>query len=58
MSENNDTLLGTASGTFLSLLPNLHSHDIFKTIVLASIGAIVSFVISYILKIFIKKQKK
>ena len=58
MTNSNSTVLGTAGGTFLSVLPNLHSEDILKTIILATVGAIVSFTISLILKIFIKKHKK
>lgn len=58
MQSSNPTLIGTVGGTFLSVVPNLHSEDIFKTILLASIGAIVSFAISMALKIFIKKHKK
>jgi hypothetical protein len=50
--------MGTAGGTFLSVLPNLHSEDVLKTIILAALGAIVSFVISILLKYLIKKHKK
>jgi hypothetical protein len=50
--------MGTAGGTFLSILPNLHSEDVLKTIILAALGAIVSFVISMLLKYLIKKHKK
>jgi len=50
--------MGTAGGTFLSVLPNLHSEDVLKTILLAALGAIVSFVISMLLKYLIKKHKK
>jgi hypothetical protein len=50
--------MGTAGGTFLSVLPNLHSEDVLKTIILATLGAIVSFLISLVLKILIKKHKK
>jgi len=50
--------MGTAGGTFLSVLPNLHSEDILKTIILAALGAIVSFLISMLLKYLIKKHKK
>jgi len=42
----------------LSVLPNLHSEDVLKTIILAALGAIVSFVISMLLKYLIKKHKK
>ncbi len=58
MQVTNHTLIGTACGTFLSILPNLHSEDILKTIILATLGAIVSFLISLLLKFFIKKHKK
>lgn len=58
MNHSNSTVMGTAGGTFLSVLPNLHSEDVLKTIILATLGAIVSFLISLILKIFIKKHKK
>jgi hypothetical protein len=58
MPDSNSTVIGTAGGTFLSILPNLHSEDILKTIILATIGAIVSFSISLLLKFFIKKHKK
>jgi hypothetical protein len=58
MESSNPTLISTAGGTFLSVVPNLHSEDILKTVLLASIGAIVSFVLSMALNFFIKKHKK
>ena len=58
MESSNPTLIGTAGGTFLSVVPNLHSEDILKTVLLASIGAIVSFVLSMALKFLLKKHKK
>ena len=56
MNHTNFTLRGTAGGTFLSVLPNLSSEDVFKTVILAAIGAIVSFLLSLVLKLFIKKS--
>ena len=50
--------MGTAGGTFLSVLPNIQSEDVLKTVLLAAIGAIVSFTISLVLKSIIKKHKK
>lgn len=50
--------MGTAGGTFLSMLPNIQSEDIVKTAVLATVGAIVSFMISLLLKCLNKKHKK
>jgi hypothetical protein len=58
MATSNPTLIGTAGGTFLSVVPNLNSEDVLKTVLLAAIGAIVSFGISMVLKFFIKKHKK
>ena len=58
MQITNHTLMGTAGGTFLSVLPNLHSADILKTVILAAVGAIVSFVLSLVLKYLIRKHKK
>ncbi|MBP6757953.1 MAG: hypothetical protein KA133_01760 [Flavobacterium sp.] len=58
MSKSNTALMGTAGGTFLSVLPNLHSEDVFKTILLASIGAVASFIVSMTLKTLLKKHKK
>jgi hypothetical protein len=50
--------MGTAGGTFLSVIPNIQSADVLKTVLLATIGAIVSFTISLVLKSIIKKHKK
>lgn len=58
MLSSNPTLKGTAGGTFLSVVPNLDSEDVLKTVLLAAIGAIVSFGISLVLKFFIKKYQK
>lgn len=58
MQSSNPTLIGTAGGTFLSVLPNLHSEDVLKTVLLAVIGAIVSFVLSIMLKFIVKKYRK
>jgi len=56
--QSNQIIIGTCGGTFLSVLPNLSSADIFRTIVLAIVGAIVSFSISLLLKYLSKKHKK
>ncbi|WPR73081.1 hypothetical protein SLW70_08170 [Flavobacterium sp. NG2] len=58
MTANNHTLMGTAGGTFLSIVPNIQSEDIVKTAVLATVGAIVSFTISLLLKSLNKRHKK
>lgn len=58
MTANNHTLMGTAGGTFLSIVPNIQSHDIARTAILAAVGAIVSFTISLLLKSLYRKHKK
>jgi len=58
MQSSNSPLIGTASGTFLSVLPNIHSEDILKTVVLAILGAIVSFTITILLKKLVRKKSK
>ena len=57
-SHTNSTVVGTAGGTFLSIVPNLNSDDLIKTVVLATVGAVVSFSISVLLKYLFKKHKK
>jgi hypothetical protein len=57
MTSSNSNIVGTASGTFLSILPNLHSEDILKTVILAALGAVISFIITLLLKYLIKKHK-
>lgn len=51
------TVIGTLSGTALTILVNIGSQDIFKTIALAAIGAIVSFFVTISLKWVVKKIK-
>ena len=58
MTESNPTLMGTAGGTFLSVIPNLNSEDVLKTVLLAAVGAVVSFGISMVLKFVLKKYKR
>jgi hypothetical protein len=57
-AQSNPTLVGTVGGTFLSIVPNILSEDVVKTVVLATVGAIVSFTISLLLKCLTKKHKK
>lgn len=58
MEANISLKTGTAAGTLLSIVPNLHSEDILKTVVLAVIGAVVSFTATLILKVLTKVRKK
>jgi mannitol-specific phosphotransferase system IIBC component len=53
----NGTILGTVSGTVLTIAVNVGSSDIIKTVILAALGAIVSFSVSVLLKWILKKMK-
>ena len=56
--DNSLTLrAGTFGGFALSVIPNLTSADVFKTIVLAFIGAVVSFGVTLLLKQLTSKKK-
>jgi subtilase family serine protease len=58
MESNNTLQVGTASGTLLSIVPSIASEDIIKTIILAVVGAIISFAVSLLLKWFTKNKNK
>jgi uncharacterized membrane protein (UPF0136 family) len=58
MESNNSLPMGTAAGTFLSIAPNILSEDIVKTIILAVLGATVSFIVSLLLKWVTKSKNK
>ena len=58
MEANISLKTGTAAGTLLSIVPNLHSGDILRTVVLAVIGAVVGFTVTLILKVLTKMRKK
>ena len=49
--------VGTTSGTLLSIVPNIFSEDILKTVILAVVGATVSFSVSLFLKWLTKSKK-
>ncbi len=56
--DNSLTLrAGTFGGFALSVIPNITSADVFKTIVLALIGAVVSFGVTLLLKQLTSKKK-
>jgi mannitol-specific phosphotransferase system IIBC component len=49
-SGNVGTITGTAGGTVLSVFGNIQSGDMVKTVVLAMVGAVTSFAVSYCIK--------
>jgi mannose/fructose/N-acetylgalactosamine-specific phosphotransferase system component IIC len=51
------TAIGTIGGTVLTILVNIESHDVIKTIALAGIGAVVSFLVTIFLKWLAKHIK-
>lgn len=53
----NGTIIGTVSGTVLTVLVNIGSSDILKTVILAALGAVVSFSVSLLLKWIVKRLK-
>ncbi|WP_317900020.1 hypothetical protein [Aurantibacillus circumpalustris] len=53
----NGTILGTASGTALTIVVNIGSSDIIKTVILAALGAVVSFSMTVLLKWLLRKFK-
>jgi len=58
MSHFTDNSLksGTVSGTLLVLLVNIQGEDIIKTGILSMTGALVSFIVSFILKKIVRRQ--
>jgi mannitol-specific phosphotransferase system IIBC component len=58
MTANNSTVLGTVGGTLLCVLSNMESGDIIKTVILAAIGAVVSFTVSVVLRIIERKHRE
>ena len=48
---------GTAGGTLTILFANIRTDDIFKTMVLAAIGAAVSVSVSFVLKKMFGRKK-
>ncbi|MEQ8472548.1 MAG: hypothetical protein RIC35_15260 [Marinoscillum sp.] len=53
-SSHIGTKAGTIGGTLLSIVPNLTGADIAKTVILAAIGAVVSFALSILMKWIVK----
>lgn len=49
-SDDHTTIIGTLSGTFLSIIATIDYQDILKTVVMAAVGAAVSFLVTKGLK--------
>ena len=57
-SPDHSTKAGIAGGTLLTVFFNIHRADIIKTMVLAAVGAIVSFGVSLLMKMILRKTRK
>ena len=57
-SEDNTTIIGTLSGTILSVIAMFDVQDIVKTIIMAAIGAAVSFMVTKFLRWVWEKVKR
>ena len=55
---DNTAKRGTIGGTLLTIFGNINNSDIVKTAILAAIGAVVSFGVTLLLKLLVKKIKK
>ena len=49
---------GTAGGTLLVILLQIRLDELFRTVILAALGAIVSFFVSMTLKWIVRKIRK
>jgi ABC-type lipoprotein release transport system permease subunit len=49
---------GTCGGMFLSIFSNMFIEDLVRTVILAFVGAVVSFGVSLVLKSLIKRKKR
>lgn len=47
------TKAGTVGGTLLTIIANIRGEDLVKTVILATVGAVVSFVVTVLLKMLI-----
>ncbi len=50
MKTNQQLGIGTTGGTLLSIVGQLGVHDILRTALLAAIGAVVSFTVTWLLQ--------
>ena len=55
-SPDFSTKSGTVAGTLLTLLAHVSGVQLAETAVIAATGAVVSFAVSYILQLFLKRK--
>lgn len=49
---------GTLAGMVLSAVPNIGSEDLWRTAVLAAVGAAVSFTVTFLLRLLAAGRRK
>ena len=54
---DNSTKLSTAFGTILTIFVNIQTEDLIKTVLLAAVGGVSSFVATLLLKFLIRKMQ-
>ena len=52
---DNSTKLSTAFGTILTIFVNIQTEDLIKTVLLAAVGGVSSFIATLLLKFLIRK---
>ena len=57
LSPSANERVGTLGGTLLVLLLQIRSEEIVKTVVMAAVGASVSFGVSYLLQRVVKRRR-
>lgn len=58
-TDNNGVVfIGTVGGTLSGLCNAISGHDVLQTAVYSSVGAVVSFMVSYLLNRIIRKRDK
>jgi hypothetical protein len=57
-SGQTDTAIGTVGGTVVAVIGNIQPNDLIKTVILATIGALVSFSLSMLMKWAAKKMRR
>lgn len=57
-AHDHTTAIGTAAGGISTLIFNISTDDIVKTIVLGAIGSVVGFMVTTALKWLVKKIKQ
>ena len=58
MNHQHSIRLGTVTGTVLSIMGSISWTDIERTLVLGTIGAAISFLVSFYLRSLMEKKKE